>query len=159
MMKGSRLAPSAQENLVLRRMANHRLFRGMLAHQGIDPGRGWKGCEQMIFRALRMCSDCPAPESCHSWLHEKHPRGTYPRLCLNGAVIEGCRIILDAGVPSPRLAEPHPSASDEPPLDGVLADPIIQRLAASDRVRPLTQTPRQGTGILADLDELAGWYL
>jgi hypothetical protein len=159
MSKGFRLALSPQENLVLRRMANHRLFREMLAHQGIGPARGWNGCEEIIFRALRACADCPAPESCRSWLAEKHPRGTYPTLCPNGTAIECCRIILDAGVPSPRFAELYPSASDEPPLDGVLADPIIQQLAASDRVRPLTRTPRQEDGILAELDELAGQFL
>src|SRR5437667_8893396 len=152
MSKRSSLAHSAQESLVLRRIANHRLFREMLEHQGIDPSRGWKGCEEMIFRALRMCSDCPAPESCRSWLAEKHPRRTYPTFCPNGAVIEGCRIILDAGTPSPMLSECHPSSLNE--RHGVLADPIFRQLAVSDWVRPLTPVTRQQGGILAELDEL-----
>lgn len=44
-----------------RRIVSHRLFRRMLAYQGVDLAGGWRGCEEMIFRALQKYVDCPAP--------------------------------------------------------------------------------------------------
>jgi hypothetical protein len=142
----SRIAP---QDLILARLANHRLFRAMLAHQGIDPARACRDREEKIFGALRMCAACTAPESCCSWLAENHPRGTYPGFCLNGAVMESCRI---------DLVEPHPSASGEPALEGILADLMIQQFAAPERARPFNPASRK-SGILAELDELAGELL
>ena len=159
MSKRSSRSPAALENRTLRRMANHRLFRAMLAHQGIDPARGCRDGQEKIFGALRMCAACPTPESCRSWLAEEHPRGTYPGFCPNGAVIESCRTNLEVDALSPRLAEPYCSASAEPALHGVLADLMVQQFATSERVRPLNRAPRKAGGILAELDELAGELL
>lgn len=55
-----------------------------------------------------------------------------------------------------KLAVRYPSASNEPPLNRILADPIIQKLAASEWTQPRTRPPHQEDGILAELDELAG---
>lgn len=154
----SRLDPSTREYRVFRRMAARRLFRQMLAHQGIDLTAAWRGCEEMIFRALRNCANCPAPESCRSWRAEKHPPGTYPSLCPNGALIEACRIILDPEAPSLERAG-RSACSGEPAVAEVLADPIVQQLAASDRVKPLTRAPRSKGGILSELADLAGQFL
>jgi Family of unknown function (DUF6455) len=159
MTEASRLARSTREDRVLFRIAAHRPFRRMLAHQGIDPTRGWNGCEEMIFRALRTCSNCVAPETCRSWLAENHPRGTYPPFCPNGATFEACRIILDPHVSPLKPAETDTYARGEPAVAGVLADPIIQQLAASDRAPLLTQAPRHQIGIIAQLDELMGQFL
>jgi len=159
MSKRSSRSPTAKEHLILRRVASHRLFRAMLRHQGIDPARACRDCEEKIFGALRACAGCLAPESCRSWLAEEHPRGIYPAFCPNGAVIESCRTNLDVGALSPRHAEPYCSASVEPALHGVLADLMIQQFVASERVGPLSRALRKVGGILAELDELAGELL
>ena len=95
MSEASRLARSTREDRVLAGIVAHRPFRQMLAHQGIDPAHGWRGCEGMIFHALRTCSNCLTPDTCRSWLVEGHPSGTYPRLCPNATIFEACRITLD----------------------------------------------------------------
>ena len=157
MSKRSSQSRTAREDLILRRAANHRLFRAMLAHQGIDAARGLRDCEEKLFAALRTCVGCPAPESCRSWLAEKHPRGTYPEFCKNGAVIESCRDNLDVGVIWQSVAEPSTSALAEGAFHGILADLMIQQFAAPEHVRPFNRVPR--SGILAELDELAGRVL
>jgi hypothetical protein len=159
MSEASRLARSTREDRVLLRIVAHRPFRQMLAHQGIDPTRGWNGCEEMIFRALRTCSSCGAQETCRSWLAENHPRGTYPSFCPNGATFEACRIILDPHVSPLKSAETDTYARGEPAVAAILGDPIIQQLAASDGAQSLTQAPRHQSGILAELDELMGQFL
>src|SRR5712692_9381827 len=104
MSKASRL-PRTADSTLLRTIA-HRPFRRMLARQGIDPTRGWKGCEEMIFRAMRKCSDCSAQAACRSGLAENPSRGTYPRFCANGATFEACRISLDPHVSPLNPGEP-----------------------------------------------------
>ena len=157
MSKASRL-PRTADSTLLRTIA-HRPFRRMLARQGIDPTRGWKGCEEMIFRAMRKCSDCSAPAACRLWLAENHSRGAYPSFCANGAAFEACRIVLDPHVPPLNLAEPETFVSGEPALATVLGDPMIQQLAASDGVQPFTRAPQPKGGNLAELDELIGQFL
>src|SRR5438034_9497932 len=68
MSKASGLPRSTRQDGTLLRIIAHRPFRRMLAHQGIDPTKGWKGCEELIFRAMRKCSDCAAPAACRLWL-------------------------------------------------------------------------------------------
>ncbi len=159
MLKASGLPRSTGQDSTLLRILAHRPFRQMLARQGIDPTKGWKGCEEMIFRAMRKCSDCATPETCRSWLAENHSRGTYPSFCANGATFEACRIILDPRVSPLNLAEAETLVGGEPAVAEVLGDPIIQQLAASDGVKPFTQAPRRRGGILAELDELMGQFL
>lgn len=158
MVTVSRLDPSTRKDRVVLRIAARRRFREMLRHQDIDLTAGWKGCDEIIFRALGNCADCPAPELCRSWLAEQHPPGTYPSRCPNGTLIEACRIILDREVPSLAGAG-RVACRDEPAIAGVLADPIVQQLAAADGIAPLTRAPRSRAGILAELDDLVGRFL
>src|SRR5690349_10748582 len=144
MSKTSRLARSTDSTLL--RTVAHRPFRQMLVRQGIDPTRGWKACEEMIFSAIRRCSGCASPEACRSWLAENHPRGTYPSFCTNGATFEACRIILDPQVSPLCLAEPESFVGGEPAVASILGEPIIRRLAAFDGVQPLTQAQAHKTG-------------
>src|SRR5260221_1210340 len=66
MSKTSGLPRSTDSTLL--RTISHRPFRRMLARQAIDPTRGWKGCEEMIFVAMRPCSGWGTPETCRYWL-------------------------------------------------------------------------------------------
>jgi Family of unknown function (DUF6455) len=157
MSKTSRLSRS-KDSTLLRTIA-HRPFRRMLARQGIDPTRGWNGCEELIFRAMRTCSGCATPETCRSWLAGNHPRGTYPSFCANGATFEACRIILDPHVSPLNQAEPKTFVRGEPAVVEILGDPIIRQLAASDGVQPFTGAQAHKSGILAELDELMGQFL
>jgi hypothetical protein len=159
MSKASEVPPSTRRDGTLLRTLTHRPFRRMLARQGIDPTKGWKGCEKMILRAMRRCSNCAAPETCRSWLAENHPRGIYPSFCANGATLEACRIILDPDVSPLNVAEAEIFVRRELAVAEVLADPIIQQLAAADGAQPFTQAPRQKAGILAELDKLMGRFL
>jgi hypothetical protein len=70
------------EHGLLRRMWSHRLFRRMLARQGIDPVKArCGGTENMLYRALHTCSHCGKKELCSAWLAGSEPPATYVRFC------------------------------------------------------------------------------
>ena len=159
MSTASRFDRPAREGRAVLHIAAHRPFRRMLAYQGIDPGRAWRECEDMIVRAQHRCSICAVPETCRLWLAEKHPRGTYPSFCPNGATIEACRIALDQQGPPAKRAVSDSSAAGKP-IAAAPGSRVVQQLAMGDGVPPLNErATRYRGGILAELDALRGQLL
>src|SRR6185437_4966185 len=62
---------------LLRRFLARSPFRRVAERAHIDfAGNWWRGVEELVFRALRICADCPQKALCRSWLDEEHSQET-----------------------------------------------------------------------------------
>lgn len=92
---GNMRRPSAREARfgLLRRFGAHKLFKEMVARQGIDlESVRWLSAETMVYRALHSCANCPRHEACRAWLASAAPPMSYARFCPNAETIEALRI-------------------------------------------------------------------
>jgi len=75
------------------RLWSHRLFRRMLARQGVDPSTAaTRESETLLYRALDRCAHCSNKEACRGWLAGDAPAASYIRFCPNSETIEVLRI-------------------------------------------------------------------
>jgi hypothetical protein len=126
--------PTAREReiRVIYRILSHRLLRRIIRRQGVDLAEHcWRIFDDMIIRALHRCAACSHKDACRDWLAHDHPSENYPRFCPNGEVIEACRILDPRAAPAPRDAV-EIAGRREPPLDEVLAEPIVRQLIDAD---------------------------
>lgn len=129
----SDLRHHAQRQL-FHRMMTHSLFRSVTSRLGIEfSGGWWRGSEELIFRALRVCADCPRKAGCRSWLEQAQPHDQYPPFCPNGPIIEACRIMDPRAIPLVADASPDPGQIGAS-LAEMLDDPMIQWLMQADRI-------------------------
>lgn len=115
-------------------MMTHSLFRRVVSRLGIDfSGGWWRGSEEPIFRALRICADCPRKAACRAWLDQAQPHDQCPPFCPNGPIIAACRIMDPHAIPL--IADDSPGAAHTgTSVAEMLDDPMIQRVMAADRI-------------------------
>jgi hypothetical protein len=132
-MASSDLRHQAQRRL-FHRMMTHSLFRSIISRLGIELSGGWwRGSEELIFRALRACADCPRKPACRAWLDQAQGHDQYPPFCSIGPIIEACRIMAPRAMPLVADASPD-SGQIDADLAEMLGDPVIQQVMEADKI-------------------------
>lgn len=93
-MTKTHFSSSEARDALARRFLSHRLFRRMIARQGIDlESIAWPGAGGAIYRSLHACAHCPAKARCAGWLAGAEAPARYALFCPNAQAIETLRIM------------------------------------------------------------------